>query len=160
MILMISSLVPTAQANGITDDEMVLRAANWHDLYAIYKQLGRTVDGVVAGAFTDKVSELLAEQWSTVSELERITRRDKVFRKFVLANINEAVTADRASRIESNAATACPDSAMQTFCDQLLNALATAKRQKSKGSISAPSRVAKASITTSMGAQFGDLGWN
>lgn len=134
LVLMMLPLVPVAQANGITHDEMVLRAANWHDLYAIYKRLGRTADGVVAGAFTDKVSELLADQWSTASDLERIVRRDKAFRKFVLANINEAVTADRAKRIESNAATACPDSATQTLCDQLLNALATAKRQKPKGS--------------------------
>ena len=90
-VLMMFTLIPVAQGDGITRDEMVLRARNWHDLYAIYKRLGRTADGVVAGAFTDKVSELLADQWSTVSDLQRIVRRDTAFRKFVLTNINEAV---------------------------------------------------------------------
>lgn len=129
-VLMMFTIVPVTQGDGITPDEMVLRARNWHDLYTIYKRLGRTADGVVAGAFTDKVSELLAGQWPTVSDLQRIVRGDTAFRRFVLANINEAVPKDRAKRIQNNAATACPDHATQVLCDQVLTALATvAERQ-------------------------------
>lgn len=120
---------PAVQGDGITQDEMVLRTRSWQELHAVYRRLGGTADGVVAGAFTDKVSELLADRWRTVGDLQQIVRRDAAFRRFVLANINEAVPADRAKRIESNIATGCPDRATQALCDELLNALETARRK-------------------------------
>jgi len=110
-------------AQQVAPEQIVLDSKNWSDLYNAYKRIGKNADGVVAGAFTDKVSQLLADDWERLSELRSITRNDRTFLRFVTLNLNEAVPSNRAIKIRENAISKCPPEQKKDICDKLLKAL-------------------------------------
>ena len=89
-------------AQQSSSDQIIYDANTWSDLYTAYLRLGKNADGVVAGAFTGKVSSLLADRWDLVNDLRMLSSKDKRFMNFVMKNINEAVPADRARKIMEN----------------------------------------------------------
>ena len=94
-------------AQQSSSDQVIYDAKTWSDLYAAYLRHGENADGVVAGAFTDKVSSLMADRWDLVSDLRMLGSKDKRFLNFVMKNINEAVPADRAKKIMENSTKQC-----------------------------------------------------
>lgn len=99
-------------------EQAVYAVRNWQDLRRVYCEFHGEVDGVVAGAFVDKVSQLLDEQWQTVSLLNQMIKANKQFNEFILANLNDAVPADRAVRIKKHAERSCPAGA-SNFCREV-----------------------------------------
>lgn len=114
---------PSLCAQQVTSEQVVFDSRNWSELYSAYRQFGRKSDGVVAGAFTDKVSFLLADDWARLSDLRSIAGKDKEFMRFVTINLNEAVPADRATRIRENATNNCTSERDKQICRRLVRAL-------------------------------------
>jgi len=104
-------------------DQIIYDANTWSDLYTAYLRLGKNADGVVAGAFTDKVSSLLADRWDLVNELRMLSSKDKGFMNFVLKNINEAVPADRARKIMENSTKECFPKENKQLCQRIVQSL-------------------------------------
>lgn len=104
-------------------EEVVSGAQNWSDLHKAFIRFGKNAYGVVAGAFTDKVSWLLAERWGSLNELRLLAIKDKRFEKFVLSNLNEAVPADRAKKIFENAERECSLRANVDLCQKIIKSL-------------------------------------
>jgi hypothetical protein len=117
-----------ASASDAAPDELISRSANWQDLRAAHKALGGRLDGVVAGAFTDKVAELFAERWISPPEFARLSAKDPVFGSAVMAAVNEAVTQDQAAMMRNNATHKCPPDQVRV-CDRLVQALDAAAKK-------------------------------
>jgi hypothetical protein len=112
-----------ADESVVQAEEVVSGAQNWSDLHKAFIRFGKNADGVVAGAFTDKVSWLLAERWGSLNELRLLAIKDKRFEKFVLQNLNEAVPADRAKKIFENAERECSLRANVDLCQKIIKSL-------------------------------------
>ena len=93
----------------------------------MHKEFVGRLDGVVAGAFTDKVAELFAERWTSLNEFAKLSRIDPTFGRDAMKAINEAVTQDRAVAIRANASRHCPPGHLG-LCRQLIAALGTASK--------------------------------
>lgn len=109
LTLLVAGLELQASAQPKTADDVILDSKDWSTFYRAYKRYGKESDGVVAGAFTDAASNLLAEQWALLDELQMIGNKDERFMKFVISNINEAVPANRAQKIRDHATSECAD---------------------------------------------------
>jgi hypothetical protein len=101
-----------------SSEAVVYSAKGWRELRKVFRQFRNPVDGVVAGAFVDRISQLLDEQWTTLGELDRLTKQDRRFHDFILDNLNEAVPSDRANRIKQRADNACPAGA-RLLCKEI-----------------------------------------
>ena len=110
-------------AQQSSSDQIIYDANTWLDLYTAYLRLGKNADGVVAGAFTDKVSSLLADRWDLVNELRMLGSKDKRFINFVLKNINEAIPADRAKKIMENSTKECFPKENEQLCQKIVQSL-------------------------------------
>jgi len=119
------ALAAGASDSGVSPDEPIVRSTSWGELRSVHKGLVGRLDGVVAGAFTDKVAELFAERWTSLDEFAELSRIDSTFGSDVIAAVNEAVTQDRAVVIRANATRHCPPKHV-TICRQLIAALDTA----------------------------------
>lgn len=112
-----------AYPQGHAPESRVFGAANWHELQVVHRDLAKRLDGVVAGAFTEKVAELLAERWDLLDEFVELSAGDRTFKSDVIAALNEAVTQEHAVKILANAQNRCP-SKYVGLCSQLVDALA------------------------------------
>ena len=110
-------------AQQSSTDQIIYDANTWSDLYTAYLRLGKNADGVVAGAFTDKVSSLLADRWDLVNELQTLGSKDKRFMNFVMQNINEAIPADRAKKIMENSTKECFPKENKQLCQKIVQSL-------------------------------------
>lgn len=116
-----------ASASDMAPDEVIVRAVSWSDLRLAHRALSGRLDGVVAGAFTDKVAELFAERWTSLDELAALSSTDPTFGRDVLAAINEAVTQDRAEVIRANATLHCPPGHLD-ICRRLIASLEVTRK--------------------------------
>jgi len=114
---------PTSVAQQVAPDQVVVDARNWTDVLKAYQQFGEKADGVVAGAFTDKVSTLLAERWDLLDELRVLVAKDKRFMEFVMSNINEAVPAHLGKTIRANATNQCFPKEHKQLCQKIIQSL-------------------------------------
>jgi hypothetical protein len=120
--LILVAVAPMISASDLSREANVYAAKSWSDVRKTYRRFGGNADGVVAGAYVDKISELLDEQWSSVNDLNRLTKHDIRFQLFVLKHLNEAVSADRANRIKHNAEQMCPSEA-HALCEKISSRL-------------------------------------
>lgn len=110
LVTLFVAIIGAHASDVLLEEELIFRSTSWHDLRLAYKAIDGQLDGVVAGAFTDKVAELFADQWAAIHEFARLSGTDPDFGHAVLAAINEAVTQDRAVIIRTNATYTCqPD---------------------------------------------------
>lgn len=124
VVLLIGDLQSVSAAESVAQaEEVVSGAQNWSDLHKAFIRFGKNADGVVAGAFTDKVSWLLAERWGSLNELRLLADKDKRFERFVLSNLNEAVPEDRAKKIFENAKRECSLRANVDLCQKIIKSL-------------------------------------
>ena len=127
--LMLHFSAPTGFAQQVAPDQIVVDAKNWSDVYKAYQHFGKKADGVVAGAFTDKVSTLLAERWDLLDELRVLGAKDKRFMKFVMSNINEAVPANLGKTIRENATNQCSPKEHKQLCQKIIQSLERASKR-------------------------------
>jgi hypothetical protein len=122
LLLLVLHAVP-ALAQPKTADDVILESKNWSELYRAYQLYGKESDGVVAGAFTDTVSSLLAERWELLDELRQLGTKDKKFMKFIMSNINQAVPSNRATKIRDKATSQCGAKENKALCRKIVRAI-------------------------------------
>ena len=83
-------------------------AKTWQALYAVHRRFGICDDGAVAKAFSIRVGELFATEWSSVPDLAKVARRHPKFRTFVLRHIDSLLTAAQAETIIRDTQANCP----------------------------------------------------
>lgn len=116
-----------AQATDVAPEERVYRVSSWNELQVAHRDLIGRLDGVVAGAFTEKVGELFAEHWQLLDEYAQVSARNKRFAADVMAALNGAVPANQAAKIVSNSRTHCP-ARHSVICKQIIDTLVPAAK--------------------------------
>jgi hypothetical protein len=114
-----------AQPADTAPEERLFRVSSWKELRVVHKDLVGRLDGVVAGAFTEKVGELFADQWQLLDQYAQLSTRNKVFATDVMAALNEAVPQEQAAQIVTNARTRCP-ARHEALCKRLIGVLVPA----------------------------------
>lgn len=102
-----------------TREGAVYAASDWHDIYRLFAQLDGNTDGVVAGAFVDKISMLLDEHWDQLSDLNALLSKDASFGPFLYRHLGESVPADRYKRIRQHAKADCKPE-LTSLCREVL----------------------------------------
>lgn len=119
LLFILECALGTAWSSGVSRETVVYAAHSWRELHSAYITLGKDADGVVAGAFVDRISRLLDEHWDQLPKLASIVERDPEFRQFILNNLGDAVPAESEKRVKLLAKTTCPSSARQ-LCRDIL----------------------------------------
>ena len=65
-------------------------------------------DGVMAEGYSNVVVGLLANRWTQLPELERLSREDASFGAFVLQHLDATADEEELAAVAEHAATACP----------------------------------------------------
>lgn len=71
--------------------------------------------GAIGEGFSESISVLLTEQWKSIDQFVRLSKKDSAFRWFVIRHLDETVPADRLQKIKFNAESNCIKSA-QNVC--------------------------------------------
>jgi len=87
----------------------VVKIVSWKELHSAFQCVrSGEDDGVVAGAFSDRVAWLLSHQWPQLRELSDIASQDPSFRIFVLRHVDATMTDGDLATIRANAKSHCP----------------------------------------------------
>jgi len=103
---------------AIRAEEQASTLKNWDEVYEAYRNFAHCDDGAISEGYSDSISRLLSEKWSSANRLIELTSRDGNFERFVLKHIDELMTPSQAVKIRENAETKCP-----THADSLCQAI-------------------------------------
>ena len=95
--------------------------SSWQSIYAAYERYGLCDDGAIAEGFTNSVVHLLATNWVSLSDAQRLIAKSPSFRSFVVNHVNASADSDEIAKISALASTQCPLSA-SSFCQEILGA--------------------------------------
>ncbi len=95
--------------------------SSWQSIYSAYERYGRCDDGAIAEGFTDSVVHLLAANWASISEAQRLIAKSPSFRSFVVSHVNASADSDEIAKVSALASTQCPLSTT-SFCKDILGA--------------------------------------
>lgn len=80
----------------------------WEDIYQSFNRYGHCDDGAIAEGYSDKVVHLLATNWKSFPELNRLAKKDPAFRNFVIRHINGTADTQELRSAQQNARRRCP----------------------------------------------------
>jgi hypothetical protein len=106
------------QLEGYAAERVTDYLNNWHNLYLAYSQFGHCDDGAVGEGFSAAISRLLVDQWPKLNELSAYAMNDRKFENFVIRHIDETVTTEDLLKINENAKSECPSSAVN-LCNKI-----------------------------------------
>ncbi len=92
-------------------EEQINLSLDWDGVYRLYKNFAHCDDASISEGFSDVISSLLSDKWSTTYQLNQLVLRDEGFERFVLKHIDELMSSDQAKKIRNNADTHCPSDA-------------------------------------------------
>ena len=104
---------PCTMQEAAQAEEQINLSLDWDGVYRLYKNFAHCDDASISEGFSDVISNLLSEKWSTTYQLNRLVLRDEGFERFVLKHIDELMSPDQAKKIRNNTATHCPSDATQ-----------------------------------------------
>lgn len=107
---------PPEQAMEAEKSAAVLK--DWDSVYKAFKKFAKCDDGAIAEGFSESVSQLLANHWESLGELERLVRTDRKFGEFVVKHVDQTIDADAAAKIHENVEKRCPVKS-RTFCKRI-----------------------------------------
>jgi hypothetical protein len=64
---------------------------NWNGLYRLFKKFGQCNDGEISDGISYYVGQLFLKQWAQLDGLNRLSRADKPFGKFVLHHVDSTL---------------------------------------------------------------------
>jgi len=102
---------PCTRQEARQAEEQIDLSLDWDGVYRLYKNFAHCDDASISEGFSDVVSNLLSEKWSTIYRLNQLVSRDEGFERFVLKHIDELMSPDQAKKIHNNAVTHCPSDA-------------------------------------------------
>jgi hypothetical protein len=80
----------------------------WADIFRSFERYSHCDDGAIAEGYSDKIVHLLAKDWKSFPELNRLTKKDPVFRSFIIRHIDETADTDDLRSAQQNARRQCP----------------------------------------------------
>lgn len=86
----------------------IFRVGDWPTLYKFYDKYGACDVDTVALGFTDRTSDMLANNWDTLPILADQAVQHPGFDKYVLAHLNRDVAPTLLKTIRTNAEQHCP----------------------------------------------------
>jgi hypothetical protein len=119
--LVFPALVASSEANAdcVVDAlgaiPKVHSPATLHDSFLAFQGCD---DGAVSELFTGAVTDMLARQWSSFSQLQSLAATDASFKEFILRHIEGTSPRETLRRIAFNAQHYCPDRS-QAFCAEV-----------------------------------------
>jgi hypothetical protein len=117
------SCAPTfVEQRDVSKEGRIAATHSWTEVYDVYRQLQPNIDGVVAGAFSERIASLLANEWERLGDLHAITVRDPDFKDFVLRNLDDAISRDDAEKILNKAKGSCAV-LLSSLCTEIEHAL-------------------------------------
>ena len=121
------AICSTEQASAA--EKRVSLISSWNQFHSAYKAFQHCDDGAVGEGFSESASLLMADKWSTLNRLNRLTQRDEKFFAFVLKHIDETVPEERLRQIENNAEKRCAEPT-QRLCLAVHRAVGKLERSK------------------------------
>jgi hypothetical protein len=106
-----------------TADQVVYTIGSWGSLRQFWEKFGGCDDGDVSLELSDRVSDLLANHWDTLTALQNQVNDRSRFEKFVLFHVDPSVMPDRFPKILDNAKNHCP-AANADLCQKIAAAAA------------------------------------
>src|SRR5579864_451802 len=116
--------VPTkkcTQAEATQAEKGADSLKDWDQVYRSYKRFSQCDDGAIAEGYSDSVTKLLADDWTSFNRLLPITNRNRNFRDFMLKHIDESVPGNRLEKIADNVRSQCPARG-KSLCASILKA--------------------------------------
>lgn len=96
--------------------------SSWKKLRYVFHKYGHCDDGAIGEGFSESISVLMTEQWKSIDQFVRLSKKDSAFHAFVIRHLDETVPADRLQKIKFNAESNCIKSA-QNVCLEIRQAL-------------------------------------
>ncbi len=93
--------------------------SSWEQLYFSFKKYGHCDDGAIGEGFSEAISVLMAEKWSSLNQLAQLAKKDSAFRQFVIQHLDETIPIDRLKKIKLNAESNC-DKTVRDICRDVL----------------------------------------
>jgi len=95
------------------------RQRNWDSLHRSYRLYLHCDDGAVGEGYSESVARTLVDHWNTLPDLERLAKKDSLFRRFVLNHVNATLNVDDLEIIKKKAQSKCP-APSHAICDDLI----------------------------------------
>lgn len=100
---------------------------NWTSVHRWYKNYGVCDDGYLSEGLSDSMGNLMDKNWSEMTKLAEVGRKDSSYLAFVLAHINSTLDSRVLESIHENTLNHCPKGysdicqKIQVSADQALN---------------------------------------
>src|SRR6266513_1706248 len=95
-----------AQAMSAENEASTLNS--WKAVHKSFQRYAHCDDGAIAEGYSESITLLLANQWSTLASLVKLMAEDPPFERFIIRHIDETVPRERLTKIASNAKRSCP----------------------------------------------------
>jgi hypothetical protein len=87
----------------------------WPQLFDSYRRYRSCDDGAISEGYSSSVAALLAFHWDRIADVLPLIRSDSGFRRFVLRHVDDTMSKDQDTKIQSNVRDQCPTAAAH-FC--------------------------------------------
>jgi hypothetical protein len=88
---------------------------NWQQVFDSYRRYRKCDDGAISEGYSSSIATLLATGWAEIGGLLPLIKSHPDFERFVLRHLDDTMSRDQDTRIQSNVREACPENAAQ-FC--------------------------------------------
>jgi len=91
------------------------------EIFKFKQKFSHCMDGAIAEGIAGVVVDSLDKNWSQLSDVDKLSKKDTSFKKFILNNIEPNVTAQEkeVNNIINHAKKSCPKE-MKVFCEDLI----------------------------------------
>ena len=105
--------------DAINVEKLAAIAANWDQLYKLYRSYNQCDDGAIAEGFSESVSVLLSQSWHNLDKLINIIQNDANFEIFVLNHLDESIPEERLHTIANLAINKCSGKDNNILCEKI-----------------------------------------
>lgn len=131
LILFLLSVSAPLHASGC--NSTLARAADsasdswrsWPSIYAAYQRYGQCDDGALGEDFSDRIVHLLASNWGTLNQAQRLIAREPAFQAFIIRHIDASADPNELRSVQRYATHSCPPSTTG-LCGQIAGAAKSA----------------------------------
>lgn len=81
---------------------------DWNEVYDSYRKYSHCDDGAIAEGYSESISQLLATKWDLLNSFEKVAKKDKKFKDFVIKHIDQTMDEEARVKILDNATKHCP----------------------------------------------------
>jgi hypothetical protein len=136
LVLIVSTPIAVAKTCSLTDSINAEKATDnlksWADIYdAFVRHTPQCDDGGVAEGFSDRIVHLLASNWDALPKLNSLTKKDALFKPFILKHIDATADTNELRLIVKKSNSECMVK-YQRLCFQIGKAAAAAVKEAEK----------------------------